>query len=250
MRPDGHFDLCGFARRYRRPAVVGCDSAAVHAVKGGEMSVSKQFANAYELFGRVPTISQLVPGLIVAWLLVKPFKALEPWLSTFVEIPQADTPRWIALIIASYAIGSILKVLGSHLDGPVYDYFFKRVVKRGVNPRLHDAREQARVDLGRELPENFDYFNHAVSAVKASGLKNAADEIDSYLASSKFWRSVAVTLLAASIALVWSDAGMFAVAGIALAVIALWSYCTERWHGTQRAYEYYINVRQHRATVR
>lgn len=206
----------------------------------------KNFLDLLKILGKRTALSHLIPGIVVSWLLLRPIQNIvsQTSVSNLVVIPDSEIVLWVAFFIFAWIVGSILKLIGSLLDRPVYDWFFKQIVKRGQNELLEKAKEMIHKDLGDDVDwDKFDYFNYSVTYVKTEGVEEGIKEIDEYIGNSKLFRSLAVTLVGVSGTLIILGQRGLAIGAFAFSLLALWMFCADRWLSTQRAYEYYINTR-------
>lgn len=206
----------------------------------------KDFLDLTKLLGKKAALSYLLPGIVVTWLLIRPIQSLvsEPSVRDLIRIPSSEAALWLAFFVSAWIVGSILKLIGSLLDRPVYDWFFKRIVKRSKNDLLKKAKETIHRDLGDSMDwDRFDYFNYVISFVKAEGIEEGIKEIDEYIGNSKLFRSVAVTMLGIFATFILLNQMALAIGALVFSLVALWNYCTDRWNSTQRAYEYYLIAR-------
>lgn len=206
----------------------------------------KDFGTVIATIGKRSALGHLLPGIVVAWIFLPIFRDIlaNPIIQGQLLIPDSETARWIGFLIVAWVAGSFLMLLGSWLDKPVYDGFYKRIVKHGKN----DLLEKAKITVHRDLPgdtcwERFDYFNYCFSYVTTHGPERGIEEINDYIGNSKMFRSFSATLLVLSAALILSGEISYASALLFLSIISLWVFCYNRWNSTQRVYEYYIITR-------
>lgn len=205
--------------------------------------------DSLKVLGKRTALSYFIPGIFIAWLLIKPICALlsQPLFHEAILIPDSEIALWAAFFVFAWIVGSLLKLIGSLLDYPVYDLFFKKIAKRKKNDLLAKAEEMIKQDLDGNIDwSKFDYFNYAVTFIKSEKIEEGINEIDEYIGNSKLFRSLAITLLGISGSFVALGLLKLAIGTLVLSLVALWVFCNERWNSTQRAYEYYIIARSKR----
>lgn len=210
------------------------------------------FTKLLEVVGKRTALSTFLPGLILAWLTLGfIWESLsEPSIRGKLIIPESETALWIAFFILGWILGALLKLIGSLLDKPVYDWFFKKIVKKGQNELLGQAKKTIHTDLGEGIDwDNFDYFNYSLTYVKTENIEHGIKEIDEYIGNSKFFRSLAVSMFGIGCALALVGLCKYVTPSFIFSLVSLWAFCVERWNSTQRTYEYYITARNKKGHV-
>jgi hypothetical protein len=206
----------------------------------------KDFFTFLKWIGKRSALGNLLPGIVVTWLFLPSIKSMldQTGIQGRGLVPESETARWVGFFIVAWIVGSILMLVGSLLDKPVYDWFFKRIVKRGKN----DLLESAKVTIHRDLPgktswEDFSYFDYCLTYVTTHGPERGVEEINEYIGNSKLFRSLAVTLIGVCAAFILISQSRFAIAVLFVSLLSLWVFCANRWNSTQRVYEFYIIAR-------
>lgn len=229
--------------------------------------------------GIVDAFGVLAPGAVLAFAATP----LQNWVfgsgSLFPELP-AGPQRWVAFLVVSYVAGYLLWVVASAAFDGLYDRYYSKARRlpkaqrsrlpwkrlwRAVHlqPAAFDdplyaaalevrAKHLAQLDLATKTKlEGESTYSWAQSVLTLNSASATAD-IERIQASSKFFRSFALTLLI--VLLMWplGDrvstayletfvrhgvlAGLVAIAAVLIALL----YMRLRWDATQRTYEYYV----------
>jgi hypothetical protein len=207
-------------------------------------------------------------GIIEFFAIVLPGAALiyliQPWTARFVPPqlqPLDETARWIAFLVLAYVVGHVLHALAGKFDKSVYDSFYLRraepshydAVQLVKNKKLEALRENTKLSntlYARALFRAGDdasgthLYDWCLSFIRLQS-PAAAAEVDRCQADSKFFRSLAVVMVAA--AAVSAAGGSPIAAGVSFLVLlfSIWRFCALRWEATKRVYEFYLLLHQY-----
>jgi hypothetical protein len=187
----------------------------------------------------------VLPGAIFTFIL---WWLMEWWRPEGLPALSSSAPWWIVFLVTSYVFGHLLHQLGSLLD-KVYDkwYIPKLKRKKGKEERLLTlTREVMRGVLGKDAAMT-NAWNWATSYTRIHS-DAAGRELERVGAESKFFRSLVLVLLFASLALAAREHWLWAGLALVLAGFSCWRFFVRRWSATQLAYEYFILLTRSQAS--
>ena len=205
----------------------------------------------------------LLPGALLTYVLKD---SLGPWLFGQGYVGLAGGEAWAVFLFGAYLLGHFIFLIGSLLDGRVYDPLRDATPAKQID-RLAGGGDlswrPARWLAARLFKENMDRALHqavrikehyldpldASSAINAFqwckvkltlGHAEAMTSVQRFEADSKFFRSLLVVLLV-FIPVGWAREGPMAIAaGLPVLALAFWRYVDQRAKATTQAYWYII----------
>jgi hypothetical protein len=155
---------------------------------------------------------------------------------------EAGAMQWVAFAVAAYFFGHLLHHLGSGLDS-FYDKGYVADKRRFGDERLLvEARKLTQVDLGGDL-DSISIFQWAGSYVRASNSAAAAD-LERAGGDSKFFRSLCLVGVLATLMFVVQGNALAAACAAALGGFSYRRFCKRRWEACQLTYEYFVLLRR------
>jgi hypothetical protein len=195
----------------------------------------------------------LLPGACLTYL-IQPFiikSAPVSWL------PSDKTQGWIVFLVLAYVAGHLMHAVGSWiLDDYVYGRFYvprwrsahSRAAKwanKHDSSNLRKDSKAAQTLLARVYftnkvnPEGTNFYDWCLSEVRMKSPAGAA-EVDRLQADSKFFRSMVLVFLVATLISILNGLLWLSIGFIALTIFAVWRFCNLRWTATKRVYEYFL----------
>ena len=186
--------------------------------------------------GVMELFSILLPGAALVALLVG--SGLVTDLVALLPLGQTAA-QYAAFLLAAYAAGHILFLVGTLLDEALY----MRVRQRFWPDRDGDAYHQAgllrRAAIGGTATLPMNTFSWAKSYLMLHWPAAAAD-VQRYEADSKFFRSLVPLLAVAAVILLMRNEALLAAVTVALAAASCWRYAERRYKSTLWAYRHII----------
>jgi hypothetical protein len=199
----------------------------------------------------------LLPGAALVYL-------IQPWTAPLIprELqPRDDTSRWIVFVVLAYIVGHVLHAFAGKLDQRIYDTWYlqrtqpehSEATRLGGNKGLAALRGGAKLSAtlyARALFRAGDdasgtsLYDWCLSFIRLQS-PAAAAEVDRCQADSKFFRSLALVMLAAGVVSLGKGAVLAAVVALLVLVFSVWRFCALRWIATQRVYEFYLLLHQY-----
>ena len=183
--------------------------------------------------GLVDFFSIVLPGALLTFLCL-PLKT-HIFGNVLPQI-QSDSAGWVIFAFAAYLFGQFISLIGATFMDWLYDETYLKYRRRKGDERFDKARELAGAN-GTMI----GVLKWARAFVRLHS-SEASLECDRFEATSKFFRSLFVVLLAygATFA-VRQDWGLLILA-IALLILAFWRFCNQRWKLTECSYIYFIAI--------
>lgn len=220
----------------------------------------------------VDFFSIILPGALVAFIL-KDFAMAQVFGSVLPQI-TSEISKWIAFIFASYLVGNFISLASPWLD-PLYNRVYakyqqakaeqeaemnirqkiklfwrgiKSPQKIGDGPLLVYSKELKRRALedaehitARPHGKIMNTIRWATALVRIQN-PSAAKDIDRIEANSKFFRSLAISLLFVSIYLAFYVPGIAFTSCLVLMFLSCWRYMNLRWKRTTLTLEYFVAI--------
>ena len=181
----------------------------------------------------------LLPGAIAA-LVIYHFNRLA--IDGFLDVGKDNTAFYssFVLLFSAYLFGHIISQVSAYLDDYVYDRLKDKVYKD--QKRVNKVKEIRENRYGNKMtPVYVNTFNWSVFKLQKE-YPEAADEVERYMADSKFFRSLFVIMMVLGcVFLFQSGIGLTVkLACFALAAFSMVRYFKKRRKSTETAYQYII----------
>jgi hypothetical protein len=191
------------------------------------MKPSDLYAGVGDIF------SILLPGLILTGALVQ-FGAMDH-LRKIIPPLESEAERAAAFILAAYAVGHFVFLVSSFIDR-LYNY----VRPKDKPGDAYTTATQLRKEMlggSDDIPMNTFKWAQALLVQKSP---TAAALVHRLEADSKFFRSVAVVLIAIFALMISASDHVTGIASLLLVIPAFWRYAERRYQSTQWAYYHTI----------
>jgi hypothetical protein len=181
----------------------------------------------------------LLPGAIAA-LVIYHFNRLA--IDGFLDVGKDNTAFYssFVLLFSAYLFGHIISQVSAYLDDYVYDRLKDKVYKD--QKRVNKVKEIRENRYGNKMtPAYVNTFNWSVFKLQKE-YPEAADEVERYMADSKFFRSLFVIMMVLGcVFLFQSGIGLTVkLSCFALAAFSMVRYFKKRRKSTETAYQYII----------
>lgn len=185
--------------------------------------------------GLVDFFSILLPGALLAFLCLP--IANQAGENLFRPVSHG-AGAWVAFAFAAYLLGQLISLVGATFMDWLYDHTYLNFKRRRPN---RDLRFKKAEELAGANGDMAGVLKWARAYVRLRS-SDASLECDRFEATSKFFRSLFVVLLAyaATFAFRHEWASLFVT--IALLILAFWRYCNQRWKFTECCYIYFIEL--------
>lgn len=185
----------------------------------------------------VDFFSIVLPGALLAFLCLP----LKDHVFDDVVLPKILPPAegWVVLIFAAYLLGQFISLIGATFMDWLYDHTYLRFRRRNGDARFDKAKE-----LAGEDGKMIGVLKWARAYVRLRSV-DASLECDRFEATSKFFRSLFVVLLAYGATFGLRHQWTALLVTTALLVLAFWRYSNQRWKFTECSYIYFIQLKMH-----
>jgi hypothetical protein len=188
--------------------------------------------------GLVDFFAIVLPGALLAFLCL-PIKA-DVFGAVLPQVPS-ESAGWVAFAFAAYLSGQFISLVGATFMDWLYDHTYLNYRRREGDLRFDKAKELAGTN-GTMV----GVLKWARAYVRLRSAE-ASLECDRYEATSKFFRSLFVVLIAYGGSFALHREWTALLVTIALQVLAFWRYCNQRWKFTECSYIYFIGLNAHSA---
>jgi hypothetical protein len=189
--------------------------------------------------GVIDLFSILLPGAA----LVAYAASIGPISGSIDRVPllQGEAAKWVAFVLASYAVGHFVFLVAAYLDKPIYDRFRAWKWPDVDGNAYRRATELRHKMLGGadDLPMNTFSWAKCLLALSAPA---ALADVNRFEANSKFFRSMIVVLaIIALLSPLRGDWGLLIVCPL-LAYLSFLRYADQRRKSNVWAYQYAITL--------
>jgi len=191
--------------------------------------------------GIVDFFAIILPGALLSLLFQE--AADKYFFGTIVPPIRSEAVGWVAFIFASYLLGQFVSLVGATFMDWIYDHTYLAYKRRRGDPRY---------DMAKELQGNHAAIAGVLKWASAYvRLRNsdAAGEMDRFEATSKFFRSLVLVLLAYAVASFLASGWLAFGASVVLLVLSFWRFANQRWKFTEWAYLYFIELNIYQETT-
>jgi hypothetical protein len=185
--------------------------------------------------GLVDFFSILLPGALLAFLCLP--IAHQESAKVFQPVLQG-TEAWVAFTFAAYLLGQLISLVGATFMDWLYDQTYLNFKTRRPNRDLPFKKAQELAGANGDMAGVLKWAR-AYVRLRSS---DASLECDRFEATSKFFRSLFVVLLAYAATFAFRLEWASLSVTIALLILAFWRYCNQRWKFTERCCIYFIEL--------
>lgn len=187
--------------------------------------------------GVIDFFAILLPGAIATALLAPRFSAAA---SALLQLPSSEAGQWVVFLVSAYFLGHLIFLLGSYLD-PLYNWLRERWAPYD-NESAFQCAKRLRDDLILETERkalNPFQWSRSVLLIKCPA---AAEDVHRLEADSKFFRSLLVVCLLATLLFLAEAAYSASAVALALVLPCFARYYERRLKCTTQAYLHLITL--------
>jgi hypothetical protein len=184
--------------------------------------------------GLVDFFAILLPGALLAFL----FTGTDQTTIFGNLLPPVRTPieGWVIFLFAAYLLGQFISLIGATFMDWIYDHTYLPY-RRRRGDLLYDRAKQL-------LSTNWEIagllkWTRAYVRLRSAG---ATKELDRLEATSKFFRSLFVVLLAYAASFICEFQWHALIVVLFLLVLSFWRFSNQRWKLTEYSYLFFIEL--------